>query len=382
MKTEQITWSKNKGWDKTEEQLKLKESANVIFVFGSRSCLESKELVDRISEFYPTAIRLGCTTAGEIYGTQVQDESLVITAVEFEHTQVRSTEFIINQASDSAKAGESIAKALLSDDLKYVFVLSEGLLINGSELVKGLSANLPPHVAISGGLAGDGSLFKKTMVYLNDTTSSGRVAAIGFYGDHLKICAYASMGGWDAYGLIRRVTKSENNLLMELDGKPALDVYKDYLGDAANELPIGALLYPLSMRREQNDTPLVRTVLGIDNDKKTITFAGDVPVGSHVQFMKINFTRLVDAVSQTADKVHEALEFKTPDLAILISCVGRKLVLKQQIEDETEAVQEGIGEATMAGMYCYGEISPFSTITNTKCELHNQTLAITTFVEK
>ena len=208
---------------------------------------------------------------------------------------------------------------------------------------------------------------------------SGTVAAMGLYGDNLKV-GYGSLGGWDSFGPERLVTKATANVLYELDGKPALDLYKQYLGDHAKGLPATGLLFPLSLRANEGDTGVVRTILSVNEQERSMTFAGDIPVGSYVRLMKANFERLIDGAAGAAKACHQGLAPSTPDLAVLISCVGRKLVLKQRIEEEVEGVREVLGEhAVLTGFYSYGEISPFTR--SAKCELHNQTMTITTFSE-
>jgi hypothetical protein len=276
--------------------------------------------------------------------------------------------------------GEQLACDLAAKDLVHVFVLAEGLKVNGSELVKGLRDGLPSSVAVTGGLAGDGARFERTVVCLDGQMIDGAVAAVGFYGDRLRI-GYGSLGGWDPFGPDRLVTRSEGNVLYELDGSSALDLYKTYLGSHAANLPASGLLFPLSLRGEDGEQRVVRTILGIDEQAGSLIFAGDVPQGGYAQLMKANVDRLIDGAHGAAAACYEAVGSKTPDLAILISCVGRKLVLNQRTEEEIESVREVLGESTvLSGFYSYGEIAPF--MSSTKCELHNQTMTITTFSER
>jgi len=235
-------------------------------------------------------------------------------------------------------------------------------------------------VAVTGGLAGDGSRFARTLVCADGNVAEGKIAALGFYGSRLKV-GYGSLGGWDVFGPERLVTKSSGNVLYELDGQSALGLYKRYLAEHAAGLPAAALLFPLALRNGEEGYSLVRTVLGVSEEDQSMTFAGDMPEGAHARLMKANFDRLVDGASGAARASHEALGSASPDLAILISCVGRKLVLKQRIEEEVEGVREVLGEsAVLTGFYSYGEICPHDAITG--CELHNQTMTITTFSER
>ncbi len=379
MQVEQLKWSESNQWHGAVPELGAK--ANLVIVFGNKDLMaRNNNVLLEIKKLYPNAIRIGCSTAGEIYDTQVQDGILSLAAIAFKDTKLQAKFIDVTSLDNSAAAGKSLAKALIADDLTHVFVLSDGLSVNGSELVSGLASELPKNASITGGLAGDGSDFKETLVYFDDTAKSKVVVAVGFYGNKLKV-GCGSMGGWDAYGVVMNVTKSKNNVLYEIDNKPALDVYKLYLGEEkVKELPASALLFPLSLKGSDGKESVVRTILGIDEQAKSMTFAGDIPEGSNVQFMKANFNRLVEAAATAASKSSLSDNNQAADFAVLISCVGRKLILKQRIEEEVEAVRDTLGKKTLlTGFYSYGEISPFTP--NAKCELHNQTMTITTFKE-
>ncbi len=378
MRLEQSKWSVHEGWV-PQGPGSLGVSPQLVLMFGSTEIFKSKREFEVVKKAYPKAHYVGCTTSGEIYGTQVNDESLVVTAIEFEHSKIRGAKVAV-KGGDSYQAGIDLAQQLLGEDLVHVFVLSDGLNVNGTELVKGLAERLPAGVNITGGLSGDGTAFKETYVMLDDEPETGKIAALGIYGDRIKI-GYGSLGGWDSFGPERHVTKSEGNVLYELDGQSALDLYKKYLGDQAAGLPSSGLLFPLSIKIETESRPIVRTLLAVNEKDHSMTFAGDVPKGAIAQLMKANFNRLVDGAVGAAKTSYQAVGSETPDLAILISCVGRKLVLKQMIEEEVEGVRDVLGDkATLAGFYSYGEISPFTP--GAKCELHNQTMTITTFSEK
>src|SRR5690606_25004964 len=121
------------------------------------------------------------------------------------------------EAMDESKAiGEKLAGQLNKDKLSHVLVISDGLNVNGSELVAGLNEHLPDQVVVTGGLAGDQDKFEETVVVIDETVESKKVVVVGFYSDSLKI-GYGSMGGWDSFGVERSVTKSEGNVLYELD---------------------------------------------------------------------------------------------------------------------------------------------------------------------
>jgi hypothetical protein len=275
-----------------------------------------------------------------------------------------------------------LGRALSSDDLSAVFVLSDGLHVNGSELVAGINSQVG-NVPVTGGLAGDGPRFIETLVGVDAAPQSRNVAAIGFYGSSIRI-GHGSAGGWDVFGPQRLITKSKGNVLLGLDGKPALTLYERYLGeDEIKALPGSALLFPLQIhdpRRPEHQ--VVRTVLAVDHNDKSMTFAGDMPEGWVAKLMRGTFHRLAEGAADAAQQARDGLENCRDDdgVAILISCIGRRLLMGQRAVDEVEAVNAVLGSRLRGvGFYSYGEISPHAT--SGICELHNQTMTITTIGE-
>ncbi len=382
MKIEQRKWTAKTGWTQTPSELTT--PPQLVLVFGSSSLISDEKYFEQIKSFYPNSHILQCSTAGEILDTVVSDNSLVVTAILFEKSTLNFGEINISNSEDSFMAGQNVASQLPQENLIHVMVFSDGLKVNGTALVQGLRDNLPTHVSVTGGLVGDGSDFKHTYVGLDKKAEEGKIAVVGFYGNLLKI-GYGSLGGWDPFGPARLITKSKDNILYELDNKPALKLYKEYLGDQASGLPGTGLLFPLSLRIQTEEgkvTEVVRTLLAVDEAAQSMTFAGDMPEGIYAKLMKANFERLIDGALGAANMSTESLGSNLPELAILISCIGRKLVLKERIEEETEAVRQTIGkQAVMTGFYSYGEFSP-TTPTEKQCQLHNQTMTITTFREE
>ncbi|MBN2468136.1 MAG: FIST C-terminal domain-containing protein [Deltaproteobacteria bacterium] len=379
MKIEQSKWTDGDGWVSTHP-LVLNDTAQLALVFGERAVLKNPRRFQEIKEAYPCARIFGCSTAGEICGDQVFDNSLTVTAISFESATVKVASVTIERIEDSKEAGEDLARLLDKDGLVHVFVLSDGLKVNGSALVKGLVRQLPPTVTLTGGLSGDKDRFQETLVVGDREPERDLIAVAGFYGERLKV-GFGSMGGWDPFGPERLVTRSTGNILYELDGKSALSLYKNYLGEHAQGLPATGLLFPLSIRFGESESRVVRTILSVNEKDQSMVFAGDVPEDSYAQFMKANFNRLIDGAVGASIISSEGFDGVSPDLAILISCVGRKMVLKQRIEEEVEGIREILGNKTIfTGFYSYGEISPsrFSG----DCELHNQTMTITTILER
>jgi len=298
MKISQNCWAEKSGW---ENGLKTDPDVQLVLGFGSRKILEDHERYQELKESFPSAHIACCSTAGEIQGDRVLDDTLSITSISFESVRVASASVTISEASESVNAGRALGEQLVGDDLTYVLVLSDGLNVNGSDLAKGLVGALPKDTIVTGGLSGDAASFIKTVVGLNSPAETNLIAAIGFYGDRLKV-AHGSLGGWDPFGPDRLITKSSGNVLYELDGQSALSLYQEYLGEYADDLPASGLLFPLLVHGDDADGGVVRTILGIDEEKKSLTFAGDVPEGNYARLMKANYDRLVDGATGAADK--------------------------------------------------------------------------------
>lgn len=378
MKLETFTYTNESGW--SVDGLPALNSANtLVLVFGASNFLDATAPIEELIRHYPQSQVMGCSTAGEIFGTEVQDDSLSVAVVQFERTRVASASTHVSSVKDSYQAGELIASQLKAPDLVAVFVLSNGTTINGSELVRALNDQFDGQVVVTGGLAGDGDRFERTWVINDRQVTQDSVAAVGLYGEHIEV-RHGSKGGWDVFGPQRMVTRSEGNVLYELDGRPALDLYKEYLGDLVSGLPSSALLFPLALSEDRlAQKTIVRTILGVDEKAHSLTFAGDIPIGYYAQLMKANFDRLIDGASEAALMAGSQTEANGPILSVAISCVGRRLVLNERTEEELEATLEALPPGvSQVGFYSYGEISPYTSGT---CDLHNQTMTLTTLRE-
>jgi hypothetical protein len=379
MKLHTFTHSKNAGWS-VPIFPSLDSDQTLVLIFGAPCYRDADGVVGELAAAYPKSHIVGCSTSGEIFDTSLSDHTLSVAVAAFDGTALKSASAAVGSAADSYAAGEAIAHKLFDKDLRGVLVLSDGLKVNGSELIKGLNSVLPESVIVTGGLAGDGDRFEATWVISNGRTQSNMVTAVGFYGERVKI-GHGSKGGWDIFGPERLVTKSENNVLYELDGKPALDLYKSYLGDRASELPASGLLFPLALRASAGDDKrIVRTLLAIDEKNNSLTFAGDIQQGYFAQLMKANLDRLIEGASKAALMAKEnSTDGAGETLSVAISCVGRRLVLGERAEDELESTLDVLPRGTrQVGFYSYGEISPFAT---GHCDLHNQTMTLTTIRE-
>lgn len=374
MKVQQVSLSEE-DWKNDLSIIDI--NPNLFLLFVSPEFNGKREVVNFLRKTYPKATLVGCSTAGEISDVTVKDNSISLTAIQLEKVTLKKVFVEVKDMDCSFDAGKNIAGQLINDQLKHVIVLSDGLNVNGADLVSGLKSKLQ-NISITGGLAADGANFSKTFVINDNDISDKVIIGLGFYGEDLRV-GYSSKGGWDSFGIERLVTKSHKNILYELDGLPALEIYKSFLGDQAKNLPGSGLLFPLSMRDNENSKPVVRTILAINEKDQSLTFAGNIPQDSYVRLMKANIDRLIDGAQDSAIAANKIIK-NTSELAILISCVGRRLVLNQMVEEEVEVVRDVIGEKPcITGFYSYGEIAPFGEFS--PCELHNQTMTITTLSE-
>lgn len=377
MKITKVSYDKNDGWN-LSFPLEADLPQTLIIVFGASAYLENSAPLRELAEKFPASKIVGCSTAGEISDSTVAFGTLSGAIVRFEKTAIETAFAPVFHADESFAAGVQIAKSLSKPDLRGILILSDGLNVNGSELVKGINSVLPEDVTVTGGLAGDDAKFRKTWVLQNGEPQSNVVSAVGFYGENIKI-GHGSEGGWDIFGPERRITKSKGNQLFELDGRLALDLYKDYLGERANQLPASALYFPLAIRSTTDDKQIVRTILNVDESSNSMIFAGDVPQGSYAQLMRGNFDHLIEGAADAAFMAQKNFAADKTTLSIAISCIGRRLILGERTEEELEAVLDELPEnTTQIGFYSYGEISPF---TSGYCDLHNETMTLTLISE-
>ena len=379
------------GWSRSLPS-ELDSPQTLVLVFGAPACGQASAPLQGLKAALPQAVHAGCSTAGEIFEGEVRDGSLSVAVVRFEGTRLALAQTAVADRDDSQAAGERLAAQLQQPDLRAVLVFSEGVQVNGTALVDAMTRQLPPGVAIAGGLAGDGDRFGSTWVWDGQVPRSRCIVAVGLCGDRLQV-GLGSEGGWSDFGPQRRITRAEGQVLYELDGRPALDLYKAYLGDLAHRLPAAALRFPLSVRKVQASEagqecpdgsglgePLVRTILAVDEAQRALVFAGDIPQGGMARLMRVNHLGLIEAAGRALSGAVAMAEPSGPALCLSVSCVGRRLVLGEHTEEELEAagplLPAGSGHV---GFYSYGEISPAGARAS---RLHNQTLTVSVLWER
>ncbi|MCB1141355.1 MAG: FIST C-terminal domain-containing protein [Leptospiraceae bacterium] len=352
---------------------------DLILVFGEINLMSEFDFSTKVMKRYPDTEIIGCSTSGEITKKGVSDRTIVFTAIQFSQTKARVEEVPIHKMEESFSAGALLGQKLFSEDLSSVLIYSKGVDVNGSAILDGLRDSLGQGITITGGLAGDNGNFQDTKVLSRNGLQSDAICAVGLYGSGIKVDA-GVYGGWSAFGPLRKVTRSAGNILYELDGQPALDLYKTYLGEYSRDLPSSGLLFPFEMLSDEAQSiGLIRTILGIDPEKGSLILAGNIEEKGYLRLMHASTDHLIDGAEKAVIQI-KPMDTEKNALAILVSCVGRKLVMGDQIDDEVLVVAEKLGKnCSITGFYSYGEIAPLTNELN--CKLHNQTMTITRLYE-
>jgi hypothetical protein len=375
MKTEELIWDETQ-WILKKNRLLDPLSAQLILVFGDVDTIADTSVIHLLQTLYPKAHIVGASTAGTIESGKFSEHSLVATVIALEKgwVEIASIEGLCDTTLE--KDAAELIRKLPPKDLKHVLVLADGLKLNGSLLLKGLK-RCDTNVAITGGLAGDGWRFNHTLILAQGEAKELRAVAIGFYGDSLHI-RIGCETGWEEFGAERVVTKSEGNVVYEIDNKPAMKLYEDYLGEFIKDLPLSGLRFPLNVRENRNEKELARVMMGINSDK-SLLFGVDIPQGSIVRLMKTNVKNLIEGAEALAKSIESPNDKSS--LAIAISCSARRSVLKQLVGEELELLKESLPQKShICGFYSYGEIAPFSDDL-LDCKLHNQTITLTVIYE-
>lgn len=364
-------------WQCKDKHISANE-VDIVFIFGDREAIKLSEAYTGMRLLYPDAAIVGCSSSGNIQDDMMSRATMVASAISFEKSSVRISVKDLEVSEDEIAFTKALVEPLVYPDLKHVFILSQGLHVNGSSIAKGANEAVGYKIPITGGLAGDGVLFEETWVIANDEAKENRVVAVGFYGDSISV-TNGCFAGWKEFGVLRTITKSEKNIVYEIDHQPALALYKKYLGDYAKDLPHSGLRFPINIRQYVEDKAIVRSVLAVDEAAQSLIFAGDVPEGSLSRLMKIDIDALIDGAETAATLTGPVPKKKA--LGLVVSCVGRRAVLDQLIDEELEAIFGVLGDnVSLIGFYSYGELAPFAE-EMMSCQLHNQTLTLTVISE-
>lgn len=366
---------KDAGWYGFQELRKNPSEYQLLMVFGDRDLLGLPDILPQLTVLFPDAQLVSSSTAGEIYNDKRQEKTVVCIAIHFEKTNFQLTSNNIRNCSSSFELGKATADQLAKDNLRYVMVISDGNVINGDDLIAGINASVGNNIEITGAMAGDGGRFEKTLTGVHTSLDTGNVTLLGLYGDHIHVTS-GIKGGWSLFGPERTVTKSNKNELFEIDGENALDLYKRYLGKFAESLPSSALFFPIALLNTSHEEHIVRTILSVNEEKKSMIFAGNIPEGATIRLMRTNTDQVISMAGEAVGTAARKNNNK-PELALIFNCIGRKLILDSRANDELKSIKKCLpAHTTIAGLYSYGEFSKMS-FQGSSCSLHNQTVVVT-----
>nr|WP_320133067.1 FIST N-terminal domain-containing protein [uncultured Holophaga sp.] len=355
----------------------------LVLAFFASELGVARTTLEALRSAYPGSHLAGASTGGEIVGTSLEDNSIAVAVLHFASTELALGREEVAQIHSSLEAGRRLARHLDHAELKGALLFTSGLAADGADAARGLSQVLGREIPVSGGVAaaaGAGGPTFTLSALPGEPLELGtdQIIGIGFRGRAIRLSS-ASKGGWSPFGLERRVTRSQGHILYELDGKPALALYRTYLGERARGLPLTASLFPLAILdgRVRGEDPLVRSVQGVDEEAQSLIFGGNIQEGSLVQLMHSSVDRLVEASSQAGASLAPGGAHR--GLCLAVSCIARRLVMGERAEEELEALSESLSPSTdLVGFYSHGELSPER---SGECLLHNQTMTLTLIQE-
>jgi len=314
----------------------------------------------------------GETSSGEILFDKSNKSTLVNSGV-FVLTDINPDFFkakmFERKGKDSFSFGEDIGEFINNCyNNPSVIIGGSGLDLDGQQLVEGIKEKTDENIVIFGGLAGDDGKFEQTYVYNEFASVDSGAVVVVFDNEKIELSGVAT-SGWVGLGMSHIITKSEGNIVYEIDNKPALDTYLEYLNISIDDMPAIGVEYPLLIKRDNNIDAL-RAVTGIDTKKRSLIFAGSVPQGSVVSF---SISPGFEVIENTKTKIQQfAKQNHETDLFLLFSCVARQLSLGPMVDDEIMLVADK-WKVPVAGFFTYGEIG---TNVNSTSDFYNQTFTL------
>jgi len=358
-----------------EDALKSGISPDFAIVFASVRT-DYQILLDKLYESGIPVI--GASTCGEILfndeRNNILEESIILILAETK-SKAFEIEFFEKTEENSYLAGLEAGKWGKNRFRNPIFLtLLSGLKSDGEKFIKGLKESATDEVKVFGGLAGDDSLFKETFVFYNNNSINNGAAVLLLDGDKFESDGI-STSGWIGLGAEKKITRSEGNVVYTIDDEPAMEVYKKYLDIKDEDLPGIGVEYPLLVYRD-NGTNVLRAVLQVNKENKSLIFAGTVEEGSTVKFSS---SPGFEVIEQTKKEI--SLKWKsnnTAEIIFIFSCMARHLAMGPNIEEEIKIAYQ-LWQVPIAGFFTYGEIG-----VNYKgiCDFHNETLALLLIKEK
>ena len=270
-------------------------------------------------------------------------------------------------------------------DLSVIF--SDGLMDEGSNLIYGLQERLGKSFPLVGASASDNMRFLRTYLYFNQEVLTDSAVGI-LWGGKLNF-GLGIQHGWKPLGKPRTITKSEGNIIHEIDGEPAVKIYEEYLArdlaELQKEIRRISILYPIGMYLAGEQEYLLRNILSIENNG-SLRLQGNVIQGSTIRLMIGTKESCLNATRQALNEAKKILFAPIVDITkseiknfvFVFDSVSRYMLLRREANQELEIIKEGFGKDTpIIGLYTYGEQAPLKAISyQGQAYFHNQTIAM------
>ncbi|MFZ0491330.1 MAG: FIST N-terminal domain-containing protein [Salegentibacter sp.] len=304
---------------------------------------------------------LGATSCGEFINEQQTDGEIAMLLMEISK-DLYSLEFEKIEDDQMELATQSLANKALQKFKNPALILCSTAInrktefFDGHKMVSTLKKSLGPEKVYYGGMAGDDWSMNGTFVFANENETDSGIAAIVLDGDKIQLNGMA-INGYKPMGISRTVTRSKGNLLYEIDGKPAVEMYLKYLGknDQQDDLDVFkdvSVEYPFIVERDQNETVLVST-RDINEEENALVTDMDMPEGTNFWFAQPPGFDIVEEILEKAAMIKESQKTKA-DALLVFSCAGRPPLLGPMVTEENEGLAR-IWNAPMAGFFTYGE---------------------------
>lgn len=343
------------------------DSCNLALVFTGPQ-FSSPELLEGIRAVVGSTMLLGCTDAGNLSMDGPAHASVAVMLIKCDGLEVRPGAGD-KLAENPEAAGAAMARQALDGRLGFgsgpgslLLAFAEGARGNLSAVLRGAQSVVGENFPIVGGAAGDEGRFVETTQYCLSYMLKDSVVGL-LLGGPIRF-GVGTRHGWGAISRPRVVTKAKGDTIWEIDGKPALGFYRDYLGDAADELDNSNLaratcVYPVGFAVEGEDEPLVRFPLRVTPEGHLV-FGGDVEQGTEVRLMLGTKDSIVESARAAAQEAVNALQGAPSRAAMVFSCFSREKVLGRDARREMQAIREVFGEnVPVIGYYSHGELSPW-----------------------
>jgi len=347
---------------------------------------DQQDLLKAVREATGGAPLCGCSAEGVIAGGEADESNFAVAVMAISSDQLRfSHGMVTGLKEDPAQAGRAIAEAIqpkVSSDTLALFLFPDGITVNFDRLLAGLEGqlNLDRLLPLVGGTAGDNLVMERTYQYYNDQVVSDGVAWALLSGG--AQIAWAVNHACVPVGVEYKVTRCEGNVIYEIDGKPALEVLKDYLTEDEIEDWARAVLtfqfgFKVPGHMQDYDEYVIRGMLGGKDDATgSVTIPTEVSEGTGIWLTRRDYEKLVNGVERAAEEIKAQLGEDPARLVFQFDCAGRgKIFLREQQKlGLLETLRGQIGpDVPWLGFYTFGEIAPVGEHNH----FHNYTVVFT-----